>query len=79
MKARIVDVADLKKTQAEKEAELLLQEIFQQKDNKKAIEVLLERAETPRKINRIFRSAAATLGKEVRIRSKEGRVIIRVK
>jgi len=79
MKARIVDVADLKKTQAEREAEILLQGLLQHKDDKKAIEVILEQAETPRKVNRIFRRAAASLGKEIRIRSKEGRVIIRVK
>lgn len=80
MKARIVDVADLKKTQAEKEAELLLKEFLQGKDNnKKAIEVILEAKETPRKINRIFRKAAATLGNEISCRSREGRVIIRVK
>ena len=79
MKARLMDVADLKKTQAEREAELLLQEMFQNTNGKKAIEVVLEQAETPRKINHIFRKAAATIGKEIRIRSKEGRVIIQVK
>ena len=79
MKARVVDVADLKKTQAEKEAELLLQELLQKKDGSKAIEVILEPSETPRKINRIFRRAADSLGKEIRCRSREGRVIIRVK
>lgn len=79
MKAQIVNVIDLKKTQAEKEAELLLQELLSSKDDAKAIEVLLEGKETPRKVNHIFRKAAAVLGKEIRIRSKEGRVIIRIK
>lgn len=79
MKARIVDVADLKKTQAEREAELLIQEMFQNKDGKKAIEVVLEQSETPRKVNRIFRKAAANLGKEIRIRTKDGRIQVMVK
>lgn len=79
MKAQIVNVTDLKKTQAEKEAELLLQELLSGKDGTKAIEVLLEQKETSRKINHIFRKAAATLGKEIRTQSKEGRVIIRIK
>lgn len=78
MKAKLIDVADLKKTDAEKQAEALLQQLFQE-GNKKAIEVVLNDKETPRKVNNIFRRAAETLGKEIRIRSKEGRTIILVK
>ena len=79
MKAHIIDARELKKTQAEREAELLLKELAQNKDGEKAIEIVLEQKETPRKINHIFRKAATTLGKEIRARTKEGKVIIRLK
>jgi len=77
MKAKIVNIADLKKTVAEREAERLLAELADSKD--KAIEVILESAETPRKLSRIFRKAAQTLGKTITARAKEGRLYIRLK
>lgn len=77
MKAKIVSLIDLKKTVAEREAEQLLTQLADSKD--KAIEVILESAETPRKINRIFRKAAETLGKTITARTREGRTIIRLK
>lgn len=78
MKAKIVSITDLKKTVAEREAEQLLKQLAQS-DPDKAIEVTLERAETPRKINRIFRKAAQTLGKTIHMRTREGHIIIRLK
>ena len=77
MKAKIVSLIDLKKTVAEREAEQLLEQLANSKD--KAIEVTLESPETPRKINRIFRKAAETLGKTITARTREGHIIIRVK
>lgn len=77
MKAKIVTVADLKKTVAEREAEQLLSQLENSKD--KAIEVILESAETPRKVSRIFRKAAETLGKTITARTREGRLIIQLK
>lgn len=77
MKAKIVTIADLKKTVAEREAEQLLAQLANSKD--KAIEVILESAETPRKVSRIFRKAAQTVGKTVVARTKEGRLIITLK
>ena len=79
MKAKIVSIADLKKTVAEREAEQLLSQLAQQNDPKKAIEVTLDPPETPRKINRVFRKAAETLGKTITIRTREGRAVIRLK
>ncbi len=79
MKAKIVSITDLKKTVAEREAEELLTQLVQKSDDDKAIEVVLESPETPRKINRIFRKAAETLGKTITTRTREGRVIIRLK
>lgn len=79
MKAKIVSLTDLKKTVAEREAEQLLTQLVQQKEQNKAIEVTLQSPETPRKVNRIFRKAAETLGKTITTRTREGRVIIRLK
>ena len=79
MKAKIVSIADLRKTLAEREAEQLLAQLANQNDPKKAIEVTLESAETPRRISRVFRRAAETLGKTVTTRTKEGRLIVRLK
>ncbi|MBA7644676.1 hypothetical protein ES703_52421 [subsurface metagenome] len=77
MKAKIVSITDLKKTVAEREAEQLLTQVVNSEG--KAIEVTLESAETPRKINRIFRKAAESLGRTITARTREGRVIIRLK
>lgn len=77
MKAKIVNVTDLKKTVAEREAEQLLAQLADSKD--KAIEVILESAETPRKISRIFRKAAQTLGKTITAKTREGRLFIQLK
>ena len=79
MKAKIVSVTDLKKTVAEREAEQLLEHLIQQNDNDKAIEIVLEKPETSRKVNKIFRKAAETLGKTITTRTREGRLIIRLK
>lgn len=79
MKAKLVSITDLKKTVAEREAEQLLSQLMQQNDQTKAIEVTLESPETPRKVNRIFRRAAESLGKTISTRTREGRVIIRLK
>ena len=79
MKAKIVSVTDLKKTVAEREAEQLLTQLSQQQDPNRAIEVILESPETPRKVSRIFRKAAETLGKTITTKTREGRLIIRIK
>ena len=78
MKAKIVSLTDLKKTVAEREAEQLLTQLMQQNSPDKAIEVVLESPETPRKISRIFRKAANNLGKTIKARRREGRLIIRL-
>lgn len=78
MKAKIVSLTDLKKTVAEREAEQLLTELIQENNPDKAIEAVLEKSETPRKISRIFRKAASNLGKTIKVRTREGRIIIRL-
>lgn len=75
MKAKIVYLTDLKKTVAEREAENLLAEL----NEKQAIQVTLEKAETSRKLGRIFRKAARTMNREITTRTKDGTLIIRLK
>ena len=78
MKAKIVSLIDLKKTVAEREAERLLTQLSQgSQDN--VIEVTLQKPETSRKVNQIFRKAAETLGKTITIKTREGRAIIHLK
>jgi len=76
MKAEIVSILDLKKTVADHKAEELLAEL----PNDKVIRVILESQETPRQLGRIFRKAAATVGREITIRTnKDRQLIIRLK
>lgn len=67
MKARIVDVAELKKTPEEREAEELLKQL----GTGKAIEITLAGDETPRTVARLYRVSAKRLQKEIRVRTIE--------
>lgn len=75
MKAKIVDLAELKKKPQEREAEQFLNQLGPDK----AIEVTLTGEETPRKVSRLYRKAATRLGKEVRVISKEGKIFVTLK
>ena len=75
MKARIVDLAELKKRPEQREAEQLLTQL----SPGKAIEVTLAGDETPRKVSRLYRRAAESLGKEIRVMTKEGKIIVTLK
>ena len=77
MKARIVDMAELKKKPEVREAEDLLQQLT----GGKAIEVTVTGSDTVRKTARLFREAAKTLQKEVRVttREKGAKVVITLK
>ena len=75
MKARIIDLEDLKKSPEQREAEQLITQLTPGK----GIEVTLAAGETSRKASRVYRKAAVKLGKEVRAMTKEGRVIISLK
>jgi len=75
MKTRIISILDLKKSGAEREAENLLAEL----DAKQAIQVTMEKSETPRKIGFLFRKAAKNMNREITTRTREGAIIIRLK
>lgn len=75
MKTRIIDLAELKKRPEEREAEQFLNQL----SPGKAIEVTLVGEETPRKVSRLYRKAAGNLGKDVRVMTKQGKVIISLK
>ena len=79
MKIEIVSLMDLKKTKNEREAEEKLKELMSEANQDKALRVVLEKPETPRKINRIFRKAAEAMGKKITAKTKEDTVIIRLK
>ena len=63
MKARIVDIAEIKKTPEEREAEELLNQL----EPGKAIEISLGEGDTPKKVARLYRYTAKRLRKMVRI------------
>ena len=63
MKTRIVDLADLKMTSEEREAEDLLNQL----EPGKAIEITLTENERPKKVSRLYRDTAKRLKKYVRI------------
>ena len=75
MKARIVDLAEIKKKPEQREAEQLLTQL----SPGKVIEVTLAGDETPRKVSRLYRKAAESLGKEIRVMTKEGKIIVTLK
>lgn len=75
MKAKIIDIEELKKKPELREAEQLLNQLT----TGKAIEVTLTEKETPRKVSRLYRKAAGNLGKQVRVMTKEGRVFVSLK
>ena len=75
MKARIIDISELKKKPEQREAEQLLNQL----SPSKAIEVTLSEKETPRKVSRIYRRAAEDLGKTIRVATKEGKIIVTLK
>ena len=72
VKARIIDLEDLKKKPEQREAEQLLTQL----SPGKAIEVTLSGDETPRKVSRLYRKAASNVGKAIRVMTKEGKVIV---
>ena len=67
MKARIVDIAELKRKPEEREAEELLNQL----SPGKAIEITLTGNETARTIARLYRNTAKNLQKEVRVTTKD--------
>ena len=67
MKARIVDIAEVKKTPEEREAEELLSQLAPGK----AIEITLTGNDTPKRIARLYRYTAKRLRKYVRIETIE--------
>lgn len=79
MKVEIVSLVDLKKTKNEREAEEKLKELMSEANQDKALRIVLEKPETPRKINRIFRKAAQTMGREITARTRGDSVIIKLK
>ena len=74
MKARIIPIADLKKTTEELEAERLLTQL----SDDKAIEVTLEN-HSARTIRRAFTKAATNEGMVIRMQTKEDRVYVVLK
>lgn len=75
MKAKIIDVEELKKKPEQREAEQFLSQL----SPGKAIEVTLTEQETPRKVSHLYRKAAGNLGKDIRVMTKEGKVIVSLK
>ena len=67
MKTRIVNIADVKKTAEEREAE----EPLNQLAPGKAIEITLTGNDTPKRVARLYRYAAKRLRKFVRIETIE--------
>ena len=72
MKAKIVDISELKKNPQERDAEQYLSQLR----NDNAIEVTLTGKDTVRKVARIYRKVAKTMNKDIRLRSREGRTFI---
>ena len=75
MKARIIDLAELKKRPEQRDAEQLLTQLTAGK----VIEVTLSENDTPRKVSHLYRKAADSVGKDVRVMTKEGKVIVSLK
>ena len=77
MKARIVDIEEIKKTADEREAEELLNQL----GPGKAIEITLADNDTPKKIARLFRHTSKRLRKYVRIETMDNgaRLLIYIK
>ena len=77
MKARIVDIDEIRKTPEEREAEELLNEL----GPGKAIEITLADNDTPKKLARLFRQAAKRLHKYVRIETMDhgARLLVYIK
>ena len=67
MKARIVDIEEIKKTPEEREAEDLLNQLAPGN----AIEITFADNDTPKKIARLFRHTAKRLRKYVRIETMD--------
>ena len=72
LKAKIVDIAELKKNPQERVAEQYLSKLT----NNNAIEVTLTGKDTIRKVARIYRKMAKVVGKNIRVRASEGRAFI---
>ena len=67
MKARIVDIAEVRKSPEERETEQLLNQL----SPGKAIEITLTENETPKKIIRLYRHVSKRMRKMVRIETKD--------
>ena len=67
MKARIVDIAEVRKSPEEREAEQLLNQL----SPGKAIEITLTENETPKKIIRLYRHVSKRMRKTVRIETMD--------
>ena len=67
MKARIVDIAEVRKSPEEREAEQLLNQL----SSGKAIEITLTENETPKKIIRLYRYVSKRMRKTVRIETMD--------
>ena len=67
MKARIVDIDEVRKTPEEREAEGLLAQL----EPGKAIEITLDHTERPKNIARLYRIAARRLRKYIRVETIE--------
>ena len=74
MKARIIDVSELKKSALEMEAEGLLGKLTKDK----TIEVTPDR-QSARTIKRAFNKAATTLGLTIRYRTRNDRLYVLLK
>jgi len=72
MEAKIIKLSELKKTPEEREAERLVSQL----DAVNAIEVALGPSDSPRKVTSLFRRAAKTLGKQIRIRRRDDKVYV---
>ena len=68
MKARIVNLDDVRKTPEEREAEGLLGQL----EPGKAVEITLDERERPKNIARLYRIAARRLRKYIRIETIDG-------
>ena len=74
MKARLISIADLKKSAEELEAERLLTQLT----DDKAIEVTLE-GQSARTVRRAFTKAATNEGMVIRLQTKEDKVYVTLK
>ena len=67
MKARIVDIAEVRKTPEEREAEELLGQL----GPGRAIEISLGNGDTPKRIGRLYRCTAKNMRKMVRVETMD--------